>query len=119
VRRLGAIVSRAGRGRSYPRRVTDPVEIRYHLDPAVAPAPRPIPGVVTRPVVASVEGIGAGSTLAEARTAYGDRLVVEEDVCGPWVFLRSDPQGIEQESIVLVSGPGDGDTRVRELHAGS
>ena len=33
--------------------MTDPVKIRYHLDPATAPAPTPIPGVVTRRVVAA------------------------------------------------------------------
>lgn len=75
-------------------------------------------GAPTRPT--TVEGIGAGSTLAEARTAYGDRLVVNGDVCGPWMFLRSDPEEPSQESIVAVPGPGDGDTRViRKLHAGS
>ncbi len=42
-------------------------------------------------------GVGVGSTYDEAKRAYGDRLVMNDDVCGPIAYLV--PEGEDEVSM--------------------
>lgn len=62
-------------------------------------------------------GIGVGSTFDEIRNAFGDRLVMNDDVCGPVAYLI--PQGEDNRAlrIGLVFEEGAAEPGVAQLVA--
>ncbi len=70
------------------------------------------------PALKTAEGIGVGSTLAQLRAAYGDRVVVSEDTAAGVVRFTVQGSRYQLPLAGVVSGPGDTAT-VRALYGGS
>lgn len=69
------------------------------------------------PPAATPEGVGAGATLAQLRSAYGDRLEVDQDSAGGAVRFSIIDAGGAPGITGILTGPADTDT-VRGLFAG-
>jgi hypothetical protein len=70
------------------------------------------------PALTTAEGIGVGSTVAQLRAAYGDRLQVSQDTAAGVVRFTVPGSRYQLPLAGVVSGPGDTAT-VRALYAGS
>jgi hypothetical protein len=70
------------------------------------------------PALTTAEGIGVGSTVAQLRAAYGDRVMVSEDTAAGVVRFSVQGSRYQLPLAGVVSGPGDTAT-VRALYGGS
>ena len=75
--------------------------------------------------ISTPEGVSVGDTLAEVSTAYGDRLVVSDDVCGPAFYLEPQVSAevtddARRYRIALEFGgpPSSDQSTLSALHAG-
>ncbi len=67
--------------------------------------------------VATETGIGVGSTYDEVRNAYGDRLVMSDDVCGPIAYLIPEDEDDPAFRIGLVFKGGAAEPSEAQLVA--
>jgi hypothetical protein len=70
------------------------------------------------PALTTAEGIGVGATVAELRSAYGDRVEVAEDEAAGVVRFSAQGSRYQLPLSGVLSGPGDTGT-VRAIYAGS
>jgi hypothetical protein len=57
------------------------------------------------PALATDEGVGVGSTVAELRTAYGDRLEISgDDAFGPSFLVEAPPPGALTGTLTGTAG---------------
>jgi hypothetical protein len=70
------------------------------------------------PALTTAEGIGVGSTLAQLRSAYGEKVEVTEDQAAGVVRFSVQGSRYQLPLAGVLSGPGDTAT-VRALYAGS